>query len=72
MNKIVCFGEEITRTEVVNPKTVLSSSLGGDVGFRDIIITVVIITITTTTIFHAIERQSNDQAYGKLSGNKDW
>jgi hypothetical protein len=34
-NKIVCFGEEITGTKVTNPKTVLGSSLGADVGFRD-------------------------------------
>jgi hypothetical protein len=30
-----CFGEEITGTMVTNPKTVLGSSLGEDVGFRD-------------------------------------
>jgi hypothetical protein len=33
--KIVCFGDEITGTKVTNPKTVLGSSLGEDVGFRD-------------------------------------
>jgi hypothetical protein len=33
-NKIVCFGEEITGTKITNPKTVLGSSLGKDVGFR--------------------------------------
>jgi hypothetical protein len=49
---IVCFGEEITGTEVTNPKTVLRSGLGEDFGFRD--------------NFYDI------QAYGKLSGSKDW
>jgi hypothetical protein len=34
-NRIVCFGEEITGNEVIRPKTVLDSSLGEDVGFRD-------------------------------------
>jgi hypothetical protein len=33
-NKIVCFGEEITGTEVTNLRTVLSLSLGGYM-FRD-------------------------------------
>jgi hypothetical protein len=41
--------------------TVLSSSLGEDVGFGD-----------NKTFFYDIHRYvSNDQAYGKLSGNKD-
>jgi hypothetical protein len=34
-NKIVCFGEEITGTKITNPKTVLGSSLGEDVKFRN-------------------------------------
>jgi hypothetical protein len=54
------FGEEITGTKVTNPKTVLGSSPGEDVGFRD-------------NFSYDIQRYvSNDQAYGKLSGNKDW
>jgi hypothetical protein len=34
-NKIVCFGEDFTRTDVTNPKIALGSSLDEDVGFRD-------------------------------------
>jgi hypothetical protein len=34
-NKIICFGEEITGTKDMNPKTILSSSLGENIGFRD-------------------------------------
>jgi hypothetical protein len=34
-NKILCFGEEITETKVTNLKTVLGSSLGEDIGFKD-------------------------------------
>jgi hypothetical protein len=30
-----CFGEEITRTKVTNPKTISGSSLDEDAGFRD-------------------------------------
>jgi hypothetical protein len=33
--KIFLFGEDITGTEVTNPKTVLGPSPGEDVGFRD-------------------------------------
>lgn len=29
------FGDEMTGTEIVNPKPLLGSSLGGDVWFRD-------------------------------------
>jgi hypothetical protein len=32
---IICFGEEVTGTKVTDPKTVVGSSLGEDVGFRD-------------------------------------
>jgi hypothetical protein len=35
MTKFVSFGEEIIGTKVTNPKTVLGSSLGEDLGFRD-------------------------------------
>jgi hypothetical protein len=34
-NKIVCFVEEIIRTKVIDPKTVLSSGLGEGVGIWD-------------------------------------
>jgi hypothetical protein len=55
-----CFGEEIIGSLVTNPKTVLGFSLGEDVGFRD------------NNFFYYIQGYvSNDQAYGKLSGNKD-
>jgi hypothetical protein len=58
-DKSYYFEEEITGTEVTNPKTVLGSSLGGDVGFTD-------------NFFRDIQRcVSNDQAHDKLSGNKD-
>jgi hypothetical protein len=61
-NKIVCFGEEITGTEVTNPKTALGSSLGEDVEFRD----------DNNNNFYDIERcVSKYQVCGKLSGNKD-
>jgi hypothetical protein len=33
--KLVRFGEEITETMATNPKTVLGSSFGENVGFRD-------------------------------------
>jgi hypothetical protein len=57
-NKIVCSCEEVTGTEVTNLKTVPGSSLD-DVRFRD------------NDFFHDIQRHvSNDQAYGRLSGNK--
>jgi hypothetical protein len=53
------FSDEITGTEVTNPKSILVSRPSKDVGFRD--------------IFSCdIQRYvSNDQAYGKLSGNED-
>jgi hypothetical protein len=55
-----CFSEEITGTEIRNPKTVLDSSLGEDVGFRD------------NNFFYDIQQYvPNDQDYGKLSGSKD-
>jgi hypothetical protein len=51
---------EITENKVTNLKTVLGSCPGEDVGFRD-------------NFTYDIQRYiSNDQAYGKLSGNKDW
>jgi hypothetical protein len=34
-DQIVHFGKEITGTKVTSPKTVLGSSLGEDVGFRN-------------------------------------
>jgi hypothetical protein len=55
------FGEEITGTQVTNPKTVLGSNLGEDVVFMD-----------NNVFFYDIQRYvSNDHAYGKLSSNKD-
>jgi hypothetical protein len=54
----VCFGEKITGTKVTNPKTVLGSSLGEDVGFRD-----------NNNLFYDIQRYvSNDQAYAEAFG----
>jgi hypothetical protein len=54
-----CFNE-VTGTKVTNPETVLGSSLGEGVGFRD-------------NFFYDIQLYvSNDQAYDNLSGNKDW
>jgi hypothetical protein len=48
-----------TETKVTNPKTVQSTILGEDVGFRD-------------NFFYGIQQYiSNDEAYGKLLGNKD-
>jgi hypothetical protein len=48
---INCFGKEITGTKVTNSKTVLDSSLGEDVGFRN------------NNNFYVIQRYvSNDQA----------
>jgi hypothetical protein len=55
------FDQEITGTKVTNPKTDLSWSLGEDVGHRD-----------NNNFLYCIQRYvSNDQVYGKLSGNND-
>jgi hypothetical protein len=52
-----------TVAEVANHKTILGSSLGEDVGFRN---------NSNNNFFYVIQRYvSNDQAYNKLSGNKD-
>jgi hypothetical protein len=54
-----CFGEEITVTKATNSKSALGSSFGEHVGFGD-----------NYKFFCDIQRYvSNDQAYGKLSGN---
>jgi hypothetical protein len=50
------FGQDITGTKVTNSKSVLGSSFGED-GFRDNNFSFIYV--------------SNDQAYDKLSGNKD-
>jgi hypothetical protein len=39
---MVCSGEKTMGTRVTNPKIVLGSGLGEDVGFRDIITTIII------------------------------
>jgi hypothetical protein len=66
--KIVRFGEEITRTEVTSPKTVLGSSFCKDV-FRNNNNNN---NNNNNINFSDIQRYvSNHQAYGKLSGNKD-
>jgi hypothetical protein len=57
-NEKNCFVGEIIGNKVTNPKTFLGASLGEDV-FMD-------------NFFYDIQRYvSNDQACGKLSGNKD-
>jgi hypothetical protein len=35
LTKVACFGAGITGTKVTNPKTVIGSSIGEDVAFRD-------------------------------------
>jgi hypothetical protein len=53
------FGEEITGTKATNTISVLGSSPGEDVGFRD------------HFSYDIQQYVSNDQAYGKFSSNKD-
>jgi hypothetical protein len=61
--RLKLFFDEITGTDIKNPKTVLGSSLGDNFCFRNMRIII---------IFSDIQRYvSNDQAHGKLSGNKD-
>jgi hypothetical protein len=54
----------MTETAVTNPKSVLGSSFGEEVGFRD-----------NDNFFYDIQlyvsNVANDQAYCKLSGNDD-
>jgi hypothetical protein len=58
LDNIVCFAEEITGSKVTNPKSALVLSPVEDVGFRE-------------NFSRDIQRYaSNDQAYGKFSGNK--
>jgi hypothetical protein len=46
-NRIIFFGEEATRTEIINRKTVLGSSLGENDGFRDDMIIIMIMMISS-------------------------
>jgi hypothetical protein len=59
-DQIVCFSGKIKGAKVTNPRTVLGSSPGEDVGFRN------------NNFSCVIQRSvSNDRANDKLSGNKD-
>jgi hypothetical protein len=62
-NQIVCLEEDITGTEVTNPKMIMGSSLDKNPEFR---------VNNVNRFFYDKQRHvSNDQAYGRLLGNTD-